>query len=69
MIHTQEKHEDMLLHKELLELLEIMLSCYRKNPTEYLAEQIENTYQLAMEYKHKIHTHKYPLERIPSSMV
>ena len=65
---SDEKLEDIKVHKELVDLLDTLKRAYPTD-TEEVGKLLVDTHHLAKEYERRIGTHSYALERIPLSSI
>lgn len=66
---SDQKLEDIKLHKELLDVLDVLTVAYQRHQCPHVGELIVDTYNWANEIKRKIDTHSYYMEKIPLNMV
>jgi hypothetical protein len=69
MIISQWKTEDIALHNELLNIIDVLLKVYRRTNDHDLAEEITRLYGAAQDLNHRIETFNYPVEKVSLSHV
>ena len=69
MITSDWKNADIGVHKELIDILDILIKRYKRTQEPELAEEIIKMHELAKEIQHRIDTFDYPVEKISLSFI